>query len=133
MDRVDRDGLVLVGRGEFAQGQLHATQLGDVAGADQGGEVCIGAGVRVGLGDQRITAVTLRRPKSGELRGIDLAALVNSADYGALETLLPRISSPTLTRTDVANLDPSDLVQFAAAVVLFFVPRTAAASLSLIA
>lgn len=84
-------------------------------------------------GDQRITAVTLRRPKSGELRGIDLAALVNSADYGALETLLPRISSPTLTRADVANLDPSDLVQFATQVVLFFVPKTAAASLSLTA
>lgn len=81
-------------------------------------------------GDQRITAVTLRRPKAGELRGIDLAALVNSADYGALETLLPRISSPTLTRADVANLDPSDLVQFATQVVLFFVPKTAAASLS---
>lgn len=84
-------------------------------------------------GEQRIESVNLRRPKSGELRGIDLAALLNSADYGALEILLPRISSPTLTRADVANLDPSDLVQFATQVALFFVPRKAAASLALTA
>lgn len=84
-------------------------------------------------GDQRITVVTLRRPKAGALRGINLAALVNSADYDALETLLPRISSPTLTKADVADMDPSDIVQFASEVVLFFVPKTVAASLSLTA
>jgi hypothetical protein len=82
-------------------------------------------------GDQVITSINLRRPKAGELRGIDLAALTQKADYGAMELLLPRISSPTLTRADVAALDPSDFVQLAAEVVLFFAPRTAASALAL--
>lgn len=83
----------------------------------------------IARGDQRITHVTLRRPKAGELRGIDLAALLQQADYAALEILLPRISSPTLTRADVADLDPSDLVQFTTAVMIFFAPRAAVAEL----
>lgn len=74
-------------------------------------------------GDQRITAVTLRRPKAGELRGIDLAAMLQQADYAAMETLLPRITTPTLTRADVAELDPSDLLQLTTQVMLFFAPR----------
>ena len=110
-----------------------ATPATEAAADTSGNNATVTLDEPIVRGDQRITAITLRRPKSGELRGIDLAALVNSADYGALEILLPRISSPTLTRADVANLDPSDLVQFAASVVLFFVPRTAAASLSLTA
>lgn len=108
-----------------------ATPATEVTADTSGNSATVTLDEPIVRGDQRVTAVTLRRPKSGELRGIDLAALTNSADYGALETLIPRISSPTLTRADVANLDPSDLVQFAAAVVLFFVPRKVAASLSL--
>jgi hypothetical protein len=61
-------------------------------------------------GNQTITQVTLRRPKSGELRGVTLSDLVN-LDVTALSRVLPRISSPTLTELDVANLDPADLVQ----------------------
>lgn len=61
-------------------------------------------------GSQTITKVTLRRPKSGELRGVTLSDLVN-LDVAALSRVLPRISSPTLTEQDVANLDPADLVQ----------------------
>jgi hypothetical protein len=84
----------------------------------------------IARGDQVIATIILRRPKSGELRGIDLAALTQKADYAAMETLLPRISTPTLTRADIANLDPSDFVQLAAEVVLFFAPRTAVEALS---
>jgi len=61
-------------------------------------------------GNQTITQVMLRRPKSGELRGVTLSDLVN-LDVTALSRVLPRISSPTLTEQDVANLDPADLVQ----------------------
>lgn len=82
-------------------------------------------------GEQTINAVALRRPRAGELRGIDLAGLIRQLDYGALETLLPRISEPTLTRSDVANLDPADLTALAGEVVLFFVPKAAMAGLSL--
>lgn len=61
-------------------------------------------------GRQTIDRITLRRPKSGELRGVSLSDLV-SLDVAALSKVLPRISSPTLTEQDVANLDPADLVQ----------------------
>jgi len=82
-------------------------------------------------GSQTITHVELRRPAAGELRGINLAALIREMDYGALEILLPRVSSPTLTRADVASLDPADLASLAAEVILFFVPKAAMAELSL--
>ena len=82
-------------------------------------------------GEQTITAVALRRPRAGELRGVDNAALIRQLDYGALETLLPRITQPTLTRVDVANLDPADLANIGAEVVLFFVPKAAKVELSL--
>ena len=61
-------------------------------------------------GKQSITHVTLRKPTSGELRGTSLSDLVN-LDVAALQKVLPRISSPTLTDTDVARMDPADLVQ----------------------
>jgi len=82
-------------------------------------------------GDQTITHVALRRPLAGELRGINLAALIREMDYGALEVLLPRISTPSLTRADVAGLDPADLASLAAEVILFFVPKAAMQSLSM--
>ena len=81
-------------------------------------------------GEQTITHVDLRRPLAGELRGINLAALIREMDYGALELLLPRVSTPTLTRADVAQLDPADLAALASEVILFFVPKAAMAELS---
>lgn len=87
--------------------------------------------VPIKRGEQTITHVTLRRPLAGELRGINLAALIREMDYGALEALLPRISTPSLTRADVAGLDPADLAALAAEVILFFVPKAAMQSLSL--
>jgi hypothetical protein len=61
-------------------------------------------------GSQTIDRITLRKPKSGELRGVSLSDLVN-LDVAALSKVLPRISAPTLTEMDVANIDPADLVQ----------------------
>jgi hypothetical protein len=61
-------------------------------------------------GKQSITHVTLRKPTSGELRGTSLSDLAN-LDVAALQKVLPRISSPTLTDGDVARMDPADLVQ----------------------
>lgn len=83
-------------------------------------------------GDTIITHVQLRRPLAGELRGINLAALIREMDYAALEVLLPRVSTPTLTRADVAILDPADLAALAAEVILFFVPSAAMAEMALL-
>ncbi|MFM0699536.1 phage tail assembly protein [Paraburkholderia sediminicola] len=73
-------------------------------------------------GKQTITAVTLRRPESGELRGTSLSDLVN-LDVSALQKVLPRISTPTLTEMDVAKIDPADLVQLGGIFMGFLMPK----------
>lgn len=80
-------------------------------------------------GEQTITAITLRKPKSGELRGCNLTDLAQ-LDVAALARLLPRISEPTLTSADVDALDPADLMKLGAEVVGFLLPASAKASLS---
>lgn len=73
-------------------------------------------------GDQVISSLTLRKPDAGTLRGIKLADLLQM-DVGALTTLLPRISTPTLTAADAAKLDPVDLVAIATEVGNFFLTK----------
>ncbi len=53
-------------------------------------------------GEQTITAITLRRPRAGELRGVKLMDLLQM-DVAALHVVLPRITSPMLTTHDVAR------------------------------
>ena len=80
-------------------------------------------------GEATITEVKVRKPKSGELRGLSLSALLN-LDYAALETLLPRITSPMLSKADVADLECSDLTQLGSEVMDFLLPKDAKAALS---
>lgn len=81
-------------------------------------------------GEQTITHVQLRRPVASELRGVDNSALLRQMDYDALETLLPRITTPTLTRADVQQLDPADFSALGAEVASFFVPKGVMAALT---
>lgn len=80
-------------------------------------------------GEQTIYQVTLRKPSAGELRGTSLAALVN-LDVDALQKVLPRLTTPMLTETDVARLDPADLVQLGSVFAGFLLPRAAQASMA---
>ena len=73
-------------------------------------------------GKQTIESVTLRKPTSGELRGTALSDLVN-LDVAALQKVLPRITTPTLTEQDVANIDPADLVQLGGIFAGFLMPK----------
>ncbi|WAC70791.1 phage tail assembly protein [Roseateles sp. SL47] len=75
-------------------------------------------------GDQTITTVELRKPRAGELRGVSLFDLVRM-DVSAAQTVLPRITIPTLTRQEVDGLDPADLFQLAAEVSAFLSPKAA--------
>jgi len=79
-------------------------------------------------GDSTIATVEVRRPRAGELRGLNLRNL-SELEYSALESLLPRITTPPLTKQDVANLDPSDLMQLGAEVVDFLLPKRVKAAL----
>lgn len=77
-------------------------------------------------GDGKITEVSLRKPASGELRGLNLTELLQM-DVSAHIKLLPRISNPTLTEADAAALDPADLTSLASEVVSFLLPKAALA------
>jgi hypothetical protein len=76
------------------------------------------------IGEQTIESVEVRKPASGELRGLTLMAL-SQLDYAALETLLPRITMPRLTKQDLARLDPADFMQLGGEVMDFLLPQAA--------
>lgn len=75
-------------------------------------------------GELTISDVTLTQPNAGTLRGVGLAALANS-DVDALIKVLPRMTTPTLTEQDVAQLAWPDLLAFAGKVVGFLSPNSA--------
>ena len=75
-------------------------------------------------GEQDVAVITVRKPGSGELRGVSLMDLMRM-DVTALHTVLPRITTPTLTTADVSKLDPADLVKLASEVTGFLLPKEA--------
>lgn len=79
--------------------------------------------VPIQRGEQSIATVTLRRPQSGELRGINLFDLLQM-NVDALFKLLPRISMPTITEPELRAMDVADFTVLAAKVTSFFVKET---------
>ncbi|MEB0012580.1 phage tail assembly protein [Glaciimonas sp. Gout2] len=73
-------------------------------------------------GDTVITAIQLRKPKAGELRGVSLVDVAN-LDVMALQKVLPRITQPILTTQDVNNLDLADLMALGAEVAYFLAKK----------
>lgn len=73
------------------------------------------------------TEIRIRKPRSGELRGLQVAALLQM-DYNQLETLAPRVTTPILHKQDVAAMDPADLTQLGSEITDFLLPRGAKAS-----
>lgn len=69
-----------------------------------------------------IDSVTLRKPQAGELRGISLAELLQMK-VDALQTVLPRISTPVLLKSDMHAMDPADLVNLGTVVVGFLLTK----------
>jgi len=80
-------------------------------------------------GEQTITAIDLRKPDSGSLRGVSLADVLRM-DVNALITVLPRISTPSLTAQEVARMDPADLLQLGSEVSSFLLPKSLKADIS---
>jgi hypothetical protein len=75
-------------------------------------------------GEQTIDTITLRKPKSGELRGVALADVLQM-QTDALITLIPRLSTPSLTATEVRQMDPADLVQCGGEIAGFLLTKRA--------
>lgn len=75
-------------------------------------------------GENAITEISVRKPGAGELRGTSLVNLLNM-DVAALETVLPRITTPPIFKHDFATLDPADLVQLGVEVSGFLLTKQA--------
>jgi len=70
-------------------------------------------------GEQLIELLQLRKPKSGELRGLSLQDIIR-ADITALLQLIPRISNPPLTAIEADGLASEDLAEIGGVVRGFF-------------
>lgn len=70
-------------------------------------------------GDQVITDIRLRKPKGGELRGLNLQDLM-AADVNAIITVLPRISDPIMTVADAESLEADDIAEAGGVITGFF-------------
>jgi len=66
---------------------------------------------------------------AGALRGVSLIDLANLS-VTALQVVLPRITEPTLTAHDIANMDPADLLAVGAEVGAFLVSKADRLSVS---
>jgi hypothetical protein len=75
-------------------------------------------------GEIEIETITLIKPTAGTLRGVSLAD-VASSDVNALIKVLPRMTYPTLTESDVAALELPDMMSIAAKVIGFLAPDPA--------
>lgn len=73
-------------------------------------------------GETQITSLVLRKPKSGELRGLSLQDLLTT-DIVTIMNLLPRISDPILTDVEARDLDPADLAEIGGVIRGFFLTR----------
>lgn len=100
----------------------HTTYPDETTGTSSDNTVTLDTPIQ--RGETCISAITLRKPKAGELRGVALTDLLQ-LDVTALQTVLPRISAPMLLKQDVAELDPADLVQLGTKVAGFLLPKAA--------
>lgn len=78
-------------------------------------------------GDTTLHTVHLRKPLAGELRGIKLSELL-ALEVGSVQQVLPRITTPTMTVNEVAQLDPADLMELSMRVAGFFVRKSVRAA-----
>lgn len=83
-------------------------------------------------GKNQIDSLTLRKPQSGELRGVHLVDLLN-LDVGALLKVLPRITSPNITAPEAASMDPADLLACGNKVAHFLLQKSVRTDASLVA
>lgn len=83
-------------------------------------------------GKTTIDTITLRKPASGELRGVQLVELLNM-DVATLIKILPRITSPGITAPEAAGMDPADLLACGSKISSFLLQRSVKTDASLVA
>lgn len=73
--------------------------------------------------------ISVRKPGGGEMRGLSLQTLIQG-DYNSLESIAPRITSPTITKQQFAAMDPADMTQFHLELLDFLLPSAAKQAVS---
>lgn len=66
-------------------------------------------------GETEIAEITVRKPNVIALKGLKLLDLMQS-DVNSLTQLLPRITMPMLTKSDIEKMDVADFTKLTAAV-----------------
>lgn len=79
-------------------------------------------------GSDDIVTLTLRRPGSGELRGLSMVRL-GQMEVNELLKLLPRITMPVLTDLECAAIDPADMMEICSELGDFLLTKSRAAEL----
>ena len=72
---------------------------------------------------QTIETLQIRKPKSGELRGLSLVDL-GQLKADALIKILPRITIPTITELEASNLEIADLLACGAEIGSFLLQKS---------
>ena len=107
-----------------------ATEQPDVQPLADDNTVVLDSPIRRGV--TTIDSITLRKPRSGELRGVSLVELLQM-DVASLIKVVPRISSPTLTAIEVSGMDPADLLALSSKISGFLLQKSAKTDASLVA
>ncbi|HFF1652817.1 MULTISPECIES: phage tail assembly protein [Providencia] len=74
-------------------------------------------------GTTTVTEVVVRKPNSGALRGVRLAALMEM-DVDSAILVLPRVTAPALTKAELLMMAPADMVNLTKELVLFLLPKS---------
>ena len=74
-------------------------------------------------GTTTITEIIVRKPNSGALRGTRLQALMDM-DVDSMITVLPRVTTPALLKTEIMLMEPADLLQLSVELVTFLLPKS---------
>lgn len=69
---------------------------------------------------KKVTEITLRKPKAGELRGLNMVNILQM-DITTMFKLLPRITQPPLSEVQLsAEVESEDFTKLAGQTVVFF-------------
>lgn len=75
------------------------------------------------MGETKITQLVIRKPNVRALQGVKIADLLQG-DVSAICTVLPKVSSPTLTKHQIEQLEPADLAQIGGVMMTFLQPKS---------
>lgn len=73
-------------------------------------------------GDDKIDAVTLRKPLGGALRGVKVVDLLN-LDLVSASKVVPRISDPVVTEQEFMSMEAEDCTAIAGEIAAFLLQK----------